>query len=264
MIAQWTAVVLAGQRPAPDPLAQHFGQSWKALVPITGQPMIVHVVRTLRQSPSIGRIIILAQKADVIVDAVLRLENIEFSKSQSGISDSLQAIVGSNAAPWPVLVTTADHPLLTTDMIEEFLANAQADIAVGMVERKAMLAQFPDAKRTWLKFADGAWSGANLFALTSEAAKNALAVWAGVEQDRKKAFKLFLHFGPVLALRAMTRTIGLSEALLLAGRRIGITAQLITLSDPVAAIDVDKLVDHELAEKIMRERADVASKVATQ
>jgi GTP:adenosylcobinamide-phosphate guanylyltransferase len=58
----WTAIVLAGQRPGIDPLAAHFGTEWKAMVSVAGEAMLTHVVRSLRASPEITRIIILAQK----------------------------------------------------------------------------------------------------------------------------------------------------------------------------------------------------------
>jgi hypothetical protein len=126
-----------------------------------------------------------------------------------------------------------------------------------MVEREVMLALFPDAQRTWLRFADGHWSGANLFAFRSDNVRAALDLWAAAEQDRKKVWKLFLHFGPSLALRAITRTIGLKSALNKAGQRLGLSATLIAMSDPVAAIDVDKPADHALAETIFASRKDL-------
>jgi hypothetical protein len=133
--------------------------------------------------------------------------------------------------------------------------HADGDVAVAMVERQTMLKQFPDAQRTWLRFSDGAWSGANLFALMTQKSSFALELWADAEQDRKKAWRLFLHFGLFLAIRALTRTIGLHQAMERAGKRLGLDAQLVPMSDPVAAIDVDKLSDHVLAEKILTERA---------
>ena len=75
--------------------------------------------------------------------------------------------------------------------------------------------------------------------------------------DRKQAWKLFLHFGPWLALRAITRTIGLRDALLAAGKRIGVSINLVAMSDPVAAIDVDKPSDHALALQIIATRKDL-------
>ena len=217
--------------------------------------MISHVIRTLHSSPRVGKIIILSQEPDRLRAAVDAAGGGILVESQSSISKSIKAQVDALGFSSPVFVTTADHPLLTVQMIEEFLAQADGDVAIGMVERKTMLAQFPDAKRTWLRFSDGAWSGANLFALMSLKAVFALDLWADVEQDRKKAWRLFLHFGLRLASRALTRTIGLRKALDIAGKRLGLEARLVPMSDPVAAIDVDKLSDHVLAEKILTERA---------
>ena len=62
-----------------------------------------------------------------------------------------------------------------------------------------------------------------------------------------------------LASRALTRTIGLRQALKIAGERLGLVATLVPMSDPVAAIDVDKVSDHILAEKILIDRDTVTN-----
>lgn len=254
MPAQWTCLVLAGQRPGIDPLADHFGLRLKALVPLDGEPMLTRVVRTLGSSPHIGEIIVLAQDIGALQSAVDAGGGATLVESADGISLSIKKQVEASGFASPVLVTTADHPLLTVEMIDQFLREASGDLAVAMVEQKVMLAQFPDAKRTWLRFSDGAWSGANLFALMTAKSVAALDLWAQAEQDRKKAWRLFLHFGFPLAFRAITRTIGLSAALDRAGKRLGLEARLVPMSDPVAAIDVDKVADHKLAEEILAQR----------
>ncbi len=254
MQAQWTCIVLAGQRPGTDLFAQHFGLQQKALIPLRGEPMITTVLRTLNASPHIGQVIVLSQDPDTLRAAVAAGGGATLLESESGISTSIKNVVNALGFASPVLVTTADHPLLTVQMIDDFLSQAQGDVAIAMVERANMLAQFPDAKRTWLRFADGAWSGANLFALMSLKSVFALDLWADVEQDRKSSWRLFWHFGPQLALRAITRTIGLRAALAIAGKRLGLEATLVPMSDPIAAIDVDKLSDHIMADQIIAER----------
>jgi GTP:adenosylcobinamide-phosphate guanylyltransferase len=252
----YTAIILAGQRPGIDRLASHFGTDLKALVDIAGEPMVTHVVRALHQVPEIGRIIVLAQDPARLEAAINAGGGAISSASGAGISASIKAIAGTNVAPWPVLVTTADHPLLTPEMIRAFLLGGSGvDLAVAMVEKQPMLAQFPDSKRTWLKFDDGHWSGANLFLMSNDRVGYALDLWAAAEQDRKQVWKLFLHFGPWLALRAITRTIGLGTALEKAGQRLGLTVKLVPMGDPVAAIDVDKPEDHVLASAILEARA---------
>jgi len=253
--AQWTCIVLAGQRPGPDMFAQHFGLERKALVPVCGEPMICHVVRTLHLSPHIGKIVILSQDIEHLRSAIDAAGGAILVESQNSISLSIKAQAQTSGFSSPLLVTTADHPLLTVEMIDEFVRKAGGDVAVAMVERQTMLGQFPDAQRTWLRFSDGAWSGANLFALMTQKSSLALDVWADAEQDRKKAWRLFLHFGLLLAARALTRTIGLHQAMAKAGKRLGLDARLVPMSDPVAAIDVDKLSDHVLAEKILTDRS---------
>ncbi len=254
-LTHWTVLVLAGQRPGVDPLASHFGATYKALVPVAGEAMLTHVVRTLHTVPAVRRIIVMGQDTGVLAGAVDAGGGAEIIASQSGISASILSFATGDDSHWPILVTTADHPLLTRAMVEAFLAAVRdCDVAVAMVERRVMMARFPQSQRTWLRFADGAWSGANLFALTGPAALPALQLWARAEADRKRPWRLFRHFGVALALRAITRTIGLGDALGRAGRKLGLRARLVAMDDAVAAIDVDKPSDHELAERIMAQR----------
>jgi GTP:adenosylcobinamide-phosphate guanylyltransferase len=254
----WTAIILAGQRPGEDPLAAAFGEKWKALVELGGQPMLTRVTQTLIKMPDINRIVILSQEPEALAAAVPPDPKISFATSGPGISSSIAAIAGTNIAPWPLLITTADHPLLSPEMIRHFLAaSVECDVAVGMVERATLLAAYPNNRRTWLRFRDGAWSGANLFTLNTTNAMAALTLWAEAERDRKQVLKLFWHFGPWLALRAATRTIRLDDALRRAGQRLGLVAKLVPLPFAEASIDVDKVSDHVLAEKILMGKAKV-------
>jgi GTP:adenosylcobinamide-phosphate guanylyltransferase len=258
-MTRWTAILLAGERPGGDPLAAAVGAPAKALIPVAGEAMLARVARTLLASQAVGGVVILAQDPARLLalapDWIARDPRIRTATSSGGISTSLAAVVGSDVAPWPVLVTTADHPLLTVAMVEQFLAGAgDADVAVAMAERRTVLAAYPDNRRTWLKLRDGAWSGANLFALGGPPAMAALTAWSEVEQDRKKAARLLVHFGPWLAVRALTRTIGLADALARAGRRLGLTARLVAMDQAEAAIDVDKPDDLALAERILAAR----------
>lgn len=250
---KWTAIVLAGQRPTGDPLAAHFGLARKAHLPVAGMPMLSRVVDTLVATPGIGRIVVMAQDEGVM--DVLRPGQATFVASKSGVSTSLAAIAGGDAAPWPVLVTTADHPLLTVECLAFMLdAGRDCDLAVGMVESSTLFAAYPDNRRTWFKLRDGWWTGANLFVLGTAAVLPALHLWSRVEQDRKKVWKLFARFGVMLFLRALTRTIGMRDGLARAGRDLGMRARLVDLPFAEAAIDVDKPSDHALAEAILARR----------
>ncbi len=246
--------MLAGQRPGTDALAAQFGLTAKALVPLAGEPMLTHVVRTLNASPLIGEVIVLAQDVEMLAPAIVSGGGARLVRSNDGISSSLIALADGGTAAYPWLVTTADNPLLTGAMVAQFVGDARSDLAIGMVSRTNMLETYPHSARTWLKFADDGWSGANLFMLRNDKVASALAMWAAAEKDRKQAWKLFWHFGPWLALLAITRRITMGQALEKAGKGLRLAACLVAMADPAAAIDVDKMSDHAAAERILLQR----------
>jgi CTP:molybdopterin cytidylyltransferase MocA len=259
-MGKWTAIVLAGRRPGEDGFAAAHGVAAKALIPAGGEPMLGRVARTLLASPSVGRIVVLAQEAEALLAGELAWmaedPRIATMPAGDGISASVAAVAGTSAAPYPVLVTTADHPLLQPHMVETFIAEAEgADAAFAMVERKTVERVHPGTRRTWLKAADGHYSGANLFALMTPASRLGAAFWARAEKDRKRTLKLLSYLGPVIFLRALTRTISLEAAAERAGRKAGMRLKAVRLPFAEAAIDVDKPADLELAERILAERA---------
>jgi CTP:molybdopterin cytidylyltransferase MocA len=260
----WTAVVLAGQRPGDTDFPAAYGVAAKALIPVGGEPMLARVTRTLLDCPSISRIVVLAQDpAALFVGGAAWLATearVGEAKADEGISASIAGVAGGASAPYPLLVTTADHPLLRDDMVETFIALSEgADAAFAVVERATVERAYPDTRRTWARFSDGEYSGANLFAFMTPTSHKALDFWSQAEVHRKKALRLLMFFGPVIFLRALTRTISLDAAVAQAGRKFGVGLRAVRLPYPEAAIDVDKPADLELAERIFADASRAGS-----
>ncbi|MEA3018442.1 MAG: hypothetical protein QOI38_3164 [Sphingomonadales bacterium] len=254
----WTAIVLAGSRPERDPLAAEFGLPLKALVPVAGAPMIAHVVRTLVECPSVARVVIVAQRPELLDCADLRSLAGRFpihrTGGRDGIAESIITLAGTEAAPWPLLVTTADHPLLTPDMVEHFLARSEAsDVSLAVVDRDLLSARYPRSRRTWLRFRAGAYTGANLFAARSPKSAEALRVLARAEASRKNQLKLLWHFGPALAFGALTRTMSLQQVVERGGMRFGLKSAVVVLPYAEAGIDVDAMEDWRFADRLLSE-----------
>jgi GTP:adenosylcobinamide-phosphate guanylyltransferase len=260
-MGDWTAIVLAGNRPGENGFAQSHGVAAKALIPVGGEPMLGRVLKALLAAPSIGRIVVLAQEPESLLRGDMawaaREARVGTAKAGEGISLSIAEIAGGQAAPWPVLVTTADHALLRPEMVEAFIAGSEGtDAAFAVVERAVVEAAHPETRRTWLKFSDGHYSGANLFALTTPSARQPLKFWAKAERDRKKALKILMFFGPIVFLRAFTRTISMEGAVAKVGKNLGIRLRAVRLPFAEAAIDVDKQADLELVEHIVAAEAE--------
>ncbi|NCP12971.1 MAG: NTP transferase domain-containing protein [Sphingomonadales bacterium] len=256
----WTALVLAGQRPGVDPVAAHFGVEAKALIAVAGETMLGRVLTALADAPQVARIIVLAQNAPELLvhpDLAWAAAEPRITARVSGrtISGSVRDAIGDPAIGLPVLVTTADNVMLTPATLAEFVAGAgTSDVSVALVERSRLEAAVGPNTRTWLTFKGGAYTGANLFALSAPAARNALTFWEQVEQDRKSVLRLAAHFGPVLMLKLLLRRMTVHEALAAAGARLGASAAPVLLSDGRMGVDVDKVEDHTLAERLLAER----------
>ena len=252
----WTALLLAGSRPGGDPLARAMGVSHKALLPVAGEPMLLRPLRALLASPEIGDVIVLTQEPDDLRSVIAEDERVTFRASQGTIAATIERLIADPTVRFPLLITTADHALLDPAMISEFMAKASgADLAVGVVEQAALLARFPEAKRTWIGFRRGRYSGANLFALGSIRALSAIELWRSVESERKKGWRVLAALGPALLLGAVLKLRTLDRTVAALGRRLAITIRAVELSDPLAAVDVDKLEDHALVESILAGRA---------
>ena len=251
----YTAVVLAGSRPGRDTFAERYGATTKALIPIAGEPMVIRPVRALLNSKRISSVLVLTQAPDIIAPALPEDKRIQVRASSATIASTMLALCEDSSAQWPLLVTTADHALLDTATVDEFCGGAEArDIAVGVVERSALLQRLPGTKRTWLKFRGGAYTGANLFALRSPEVAPMIHFWRTVEQDRKKGWRIVSMLGLPTLLGVALRLLSLDEALRRLGRKFNLNVGAVSLSNPLAGVDVDKPEDHALAEAIIEDR----------
>jgi GTP:adenosylcobinamide-phosphate guanylyltransferase len=254
-VSRWTAFLLAGSRPTGDPLAQSMMLDHKALIPVAGEPMVLRPLRALLASEEVGNIIVLTQNPADLRPVLPDDERIAIRTSSGTIAQTIAEQLADGGAEFPVLVTTADHALLNPAMIAEFTAKAQgADLAIAVVESEPLLARLPQTKRTWIGFKGGRYSGANVFALGSSKVLPAISRWGQVEQDRKKGWRLLSALGPALLLGAVLKLRTIHQSAAAIGRKLGITIRIVEMSNPLAAIDIDKPVDHALVEDILAGR----------
>ena len=252
----WTAVVLAGSRPGRDAFAEQFGTDLKPLIPIAGEPMVARPVRALLEAKNIKKILVLSQAPDRIAAVLPKRRALEVRESKGTIAETIEQLILDRAAAFPMLVTTADHALLDAQMIAEFTAAADgADLAIGVVERASLVERLPQTNRTWLAFRGGSYSGANLFAFGSIKALAAIEQWRAVEQDRKKGWRVLAALGPSLLLGAALRLRTIDQSVAAMAGKLGMTARVVVLSNPLACVDVDKPVDHAIVEAILAGKA---------
>jgi len=237
-----TALVLAGSRPGGDPLAAAAGVTHKALIEVGGKPLLARVVGALREAHC-ARVLVCCEAGPV--EDLARSLGAEIVSPAAGPSGSV--LRGLEAGGTPLLVTTADHGLLRAEWVRELIDGApeNCDVAVMLAEQARIEAAMPHSKRTYLRFADGHWSGCNLFFLRTPAARAAVEEWTRVEADRKRPWRIVARLGLALLVSYALGRLTLAAGLAKLGERIGVRAALVPASDGLAAVDVDKLSDLE-------------------
>jgi GTP:adenosylcobinamide-phosphate guanylyltransferase len=250
----YTALVLAGTRPGGDPLAEYAGVSHKALIEVDGVPMLLRVMRALAASPAVQRIVVAIDRPDVLQGFPDVGKPVSVLPAATGPSASVAAALASEGTP--LLVTTADHALLQAAWIDEFVAatarEPDADAFVALARSEAVLAAVPDTVRTWLRFADGAYSGCNVFLLRTPASLGVVRLWQQLEAERKKPLTMLRRLGLTYVLRYRFGWLRLAQALARLGRLAGSRVAPVVLSDGRAAIDVDKPGDLDLVRRLVR------------
>jgi GTP:adenosylcobinamide-phosphate guanylyltransferase len=249
-----TALVLAGSRPGGDPLASYANVSHKALIDIDGQWMLQRVVNALAAVPQVQKIIVAIERPEILTQLAPVSKPIELLAPAEGPSASVAKAM--TAFGVPMLVTTADHALLQTQWVSDFLSRvpANADAALAVADRKAVLAAAPGTQRTWLRFADGDCSGCNLFLLRTEQAMGVVRTWQEMEARRKRPISLLRKLGLTYVLRYALGLLSLQSALRRLGSLAGARVVAITLPDGRAAIDVDKPADLDLVRELIKQR----------
>lgn len=250
--AKPAVLVLAGRRNgAVDKLAAQAGVPHKALLPVAGTPMILRVIAALQGCPALGRIIVSAEPEDRVLAQAGNPPGVEEGASAPSPSGSVAAALETFGAP--LLVTTADHALLTPEILAWFVAAApdNADAVAGVARSETVLAAYPGAQRTWLRFRGGAFSGCNLFLLRTPRAIRAVAFWQKVEAHRKRPLAMARLVGVAGLLGYALRLLSLPGAVRLLERRTGARLAVVELPFAEAAVDVDKPADLRLAEEVL-------------
>jgi hypothetical protein len=153
---------------------------------------------------------------------------------------------------WPILVTTADHVLLDSPMLDWFLTHCDdCDVAVGVADRAVAAAEALDGGRTWLHFSDGDITGANLFAFNGPRVLSGLEYWRHLETHRKKPWRMAWELGPWLLLRMVFKRLSLDEGFSAIGRKLGLKVRAVRIPYARAGVDVDKYADHVLVEALL-------------
>ena len=258
----FTAVVLAGDRKPGDPVAEAAGVSCKSLIPVGGRPMVLRVLDALEAAQEIGPVVLCGpHRAAIDQEEELRARidsaRVRWVESKATPSSSTFQVLKSLPDDIPVLVTTADHALLSGRMADYFCSEARSsgcDLVVGLASYQSVIAAYPHTRRTAIHLRDDAYCSCNLFAFLTPHARDVAHFWRRVERQRKKTLRVISAFGWLAVLSYLLRRPTLEQGLELISQRLGLRAGAVLMPFPDAAVDVDTVSDWKLVESILANR----------
>mgnify|MGYP001546670523 CR=1 FL=1 len=255
-----TALVLAGSRQPHDPVAAFRKKSLKAFADIGGHSMLKYVLHSLSECERIDRILVcIPEDADFLDECPDVLDfmaepHIERIAPKESPSASVCHVMETETSGDNLLVTTADHPLLSKDILDQFLDvffREKEDVMVALTAVDMIEGLYPQVKRTRIKLEDDDYTGCNLFGLRGENAIKAPQFWKDLDQYRKRPWRIAMKIGLWTLFLFLIKKLTLRQAMERLGKRVGVSICPVVILDPHAGIDVDTLRDYDIVSHII-------------
>jgi GTP:adenosylcobinamide-phosphate guanylyltransferase len=247
------AAVLAGG--AIGRLAPAAEATCKALVPLAGRPMVRYVVEALEAAERISEVTVVGgPRGPFPAEAVGRAK--QATAASEAFSDTVAAAARSGGNG-PILLATADIPLLTPQAVDEtaqFALDSGADLTYTMADVEQVAAAFPGTRRTSVRLREGRFTGGNVVVAGSDTLLHALPAIQAAFARRKSIIGLTLLLGPLFLVRLALGQLTVAAAARRGSEILDCSVSVHLSTHPEVAFDVDKLSDLAAAEAAINSR----------
>ncbi|HEV7180043.1 MAG TPA: nucleotidyltransferase family protein [Candidatus Baltobacteraceae bacterium] len=248
------AVVLAGGPPDDVAATQH-GAANKAFVRIDGITLVERTMQALRESGRVERIIAVAPLQAHGDPALAHADE----RRADGVKISLSLRNGLQGLPSgkPVLVVASDLPILSVRAVDDFIERALAldpDIGYGCLEKSVHMRRFPEVPHTWARLRDGTYCGGGMIAIKPRVLAQLERFIEQLGAARKNPLHLASLFGWDMVLRFALRRLTIAQAEARASHIVGAPIRAIVSPYAETAVNVDRVSDIALAERLVREK----------
>jgi molybdopterin-guanine dinucleotide biosynthesis protein A len=258
----FSAIIMAADRNPDDPVSRAAGVACKALTPVAGTPMVLRVLDALQQSQQIGPRLLCGPPRPLLEQSGVLKAGVDagdygWTASRESPSASAAAAMEQIPESQPVLLTTADHALLSRRIIDHFCGQARTadvDLMVALAPHELVARAYPSMQRTRLRFSDADYCSCNLFAFMTPRSRAMTGVWRKVENQRKQPWCVMGILGWWPVFRYLLGRLSLQEALARLSGRFEMKIGVAILPFAEAAVDVDSENDWRLVQQIVAEK----------
>jgi len=246
MRQMYDAIILAGGENNKH-LNQQTPQSYEALIEIAGKPMVTFVAKALAESHRVHRILVIGPVAEL--KECTFPPNTYIKEGGTTIIETIRLGMAALGHSQPVLVATADIPLLTAAAVDDFIVKCSqvaADLYYPIVPKEVNERYYPGCKRTYVRFKEGTFTGGNLFLVNPAIVDQCMGIASRIIDNRKKPLKLCHILGWSYVARFFLGSLRLKDVEQRVGELLGVVGAVVQSPYPELGIDVDKPSDLEL------------------
>lgn len=268
MSKMYHAVIMAAQRVGEEnPVAKAAGVSHKCLALVGGKPLVQNVLETLDACSRISGITVVVEDRAVLGNVPLFVDleasgRARFRPSAQNLTDSLMSGLEGLDEKTPTLVATGDNALLLPEQVVWFLDQVEAsgtDASLAMTKKAVTKDKYPDGECNFLKFLDGEFSNANLYALMNDQALAAAEMFRNGAQFGKKPERATGSMGKIPGWLFQKALIPRGMLLFLGRFKFGLKLGVVDMPWAESPIDVDDGHTMALANQILATRAAEAA-----
>lgn len=234
-------------------LAEQSGLNNKALVKIGDKEMVHYVLEVLEQVEEIERLVLVGP-----VDQLSFLRShhrVEFVPEEDSILRNIYAAVKKMQSDNPLLISSADIPLITHRSIQDLIEKCRPfehDFYYPIVRKERCEEVFPLVQRTYVTLKEGKFTGGNIFLVNPARVEASIPILEQFLEARKNPLKMVSILGPGFLLRFVSKRLSLDDVAARFSQLLSLSARPVISEYPEISFDVDKPEDLQLVRELQQ------------
>lgn len=233
------------------------GTEHRCLVKIGNKRIVDYIIDALQKSGSIRHIVVAARKEALPLLEGTLPEGVTLCEAEGDLPATAYAAARAlgDGSTQKLLGICDDIPLLTPLAVREFLAQChkypEGELYYPIIPKDACLAQYPQAKRTYGKLADGIFTGGNMMLVAKKVIPPGQQKAKEIFARRKSPLQLCNWLGWSFIIKLLLHRLTVAEAETRTSELMEMRCKAIITRHAGVGMDIDKPSDLELARRTL-------------
>ncbi len=260
MEERFDAVILAGGvLDEADPLSECAQARKKSLIKIAGKQMVRYVAEAIAGSSRVERTFVVGLGPEDGVEFAAPVEYVaEAGNMLDNIVAGIERVTEVDPEAKRVIVSSADIPLLTTKMVDDFIdtcLETDHDLYYTIVEKSTIEARFPGSRRSFVPLRGGSFAGGDINMVKVSAVRANLPLARQAMGFRKNIWQQVRLLGWGTLIKFACRRLSIADAERAASRALNCQGRAIIAPYPEMGMDVDKAHQLDIVRAVLEGRS---------